>query len=355
MQIDLIDNLDRFNQLKTNWERVYLADPHAHIFVSWMWLQGWFKITPFDWFVLAARPEANSSYVAFFPLNLRYLRLGRVKLIRELRMGGKPLGGYTGFVCLPEYDERAITAFANYLQRTVGWDSCQLEHVLDPRLDVLLKSFPNRHFEVQKVASYASVYITLPDSWEQYLYDTLSTKTRQNLKRHIRQVESHPEIKRIQSENDNLENQLNAALILNQMRWGPWQQDRWNWAHQILRYCFSQDSLRLNVLWASEQPVATQVMLVDRLKKTVYSYFTGYDTRYAKLSPGTVAIGYDIQDAIENKFYNFEFLMGADDYKFTLGAKRREDAVTVTILRKNLRSSVANLSLDMARKLRERG
>ena len=57
MHINQIDNIHQFNQLKPDWESVYAIDPHAHIFVSWMWLQGWFEITPFTWIVLAARPD----------------------------------------------------------------------------------------------------------------------------------------------------------------------------------------------------------------------------------------------------------------------------------------------------------
>ncbi|RME42331.1 MAG: GNAT family N-acetyltransferase, partial [Caldilineae bacterium] len=71
MQVRKIERLEDFIALRQNWEAVYAADPHAHIFVSWLWLRGWFQIASPRWFILAARPDAASPYVAFLPLQWR--------------------------------------------------------------------------------------------------------------------------------------------------------------------------------------------------------------------------------------------------------------------------------------------
>ncbi len=353
MQISRIANIQQFDQLKTDWEAVYSADPHAHIFVSWMWLRGWLDITPFTWIVLAMRPDEASPYVAFFPLNLRFLRVSKFSLIRELRMGGKPLGGYTGFVCLPEYEEKAMGIFAAYVQQQLGWDSFQMEHVLDSRLDLFLKCFPPEKFDIRQVSRSPSTYIPLPDTFDQYLQDCLNIKTRQNLTRHTRQVENHRAIRAIHVQEDNLASQITAAQMLSQLRWGPRPEHILNWESSMLRYCFEHNCLWLATLWDGITPVSARVALVDRKKKTVYDFFTGYDAKYARLSPGTVVLGYNIRDAIENKFHVYDFLMGGDDYKFALGARRRNDVVTMVVARKSLRSTVANVGLNLARQLRD--
>ena len=69
MQVDCINDIDRFDELKAAWDTVYAADPHATIFVSWAWLRGWLEVTPYDWLVLAVRPDNASPYVAFLALS----------------------------------------------------------------------------------------------------------------------------------------------------------------------------------------------------------------------------------------------------------------------------------------------
>jgi len=103
--------------------------------VSWAWLRGWFEVTPHAWRVLAARPAPKAPYVAFFPVSVRPARRYGVEGSRELYMGGNPGADYTGFVCLPEYEERAVSAFAAFVQRQMKWDRFHLKDVLDPRLD----------------------------------------------------------------------------------------------------------------------------------------------------------------------------------------------------------------------------
>jgi CelD/BcsL family acetyltransferase involved in cellulose biosynthesis len=353
MQVNQIDTLEQFDRLKTDWERVYAADPQAHFFVSWLWLQGWFKIAPFKWFVLAARPDAASPYVAFLPLNIRLLRLHKFNLIRELRMGGKPLGGYTGFVCLPEYAQEAMSAFAAYLQKQFDWDCFQMEHVLDPRLDMFLEYFSPDRVNVQLISRIRSTCIPLPKTWEQYLQNCLGIKPRQNLKRHTRQIENNHNIQLVHAQEDRLPAQINAAQALNQLRWNSKPEHILNWERSMLQHCFEHNCLWLTTLWDNSTPIAFRAALFDEKKNTVFDFFTGYDSGYAKMSPGTVILGYNIRSAIENGSQKYDFLMGDDEYKFAFGANRQMDAITIKLTRKGTRGTLANGGLKLLRHLRD--
>ena len=113
MQITRIDDIHQFDKLKTAWDTVYSADPHAHIFASWAWLRSFFEVTPYHWSVLALRPNNVSLCVAFFPFAIQE---HKSIIARVLHVGGSPVADHTGFVFLPEYreyEEQAVFTFAD--------------------------------------------------------------------------------------------------------------------------------------------------------------------------------------------------------------------------------------------------
>ncbi len=340
MQVSQINDINQFDKLKSTWDSVYIADPHAEIFLSWAWLRGWFETTPNAWLVLAVQSDNSSSYVAFFALAKSVIQKYGFSLLQRLLMGGYPIADYTGFVCLPEHEEQAIKALADYIQQHLQWDIFQISEVLDPRFDLFLQQFPVSKFNVQQIGSMSCPYLPLPSSWEQYLQDFLSSKTRKNLKYCLQRLEKMDEIRLTHVGADNLEEQINTLLELWHSRWrlpGHFVKGY----HSIFRRCFENNNLWLSVLWHSETPIAALAALVDHHKRTFSFCITGYNDEFAKLSPGRFILGYSIRYAIENKFQIYDFLRGDEEYKFSLGAKERFNTHTL-ISRKSLRMSVLN-------------
>ncbi|MFM6397152.1 MAG: GNAT family N-acetyltransferase, partial [Planktothrix sp.] len=106
MKIDIIDDLQTFNQVRENWDFVYEADPHANFFLSWVWLVGWLQMVAESWLILAVKPEAkDSSYVAFFPLKLILEQQDDGSFYTQLYMAGNSIADYTGFLSLPAYEQ----------------------------------------------------------------------------------------------------------------------------------------------------------------------------------------------------------------------------------------------------------
>ena len=61
MPISIIEDIHEYDKLKPDWDAAHLVDPHAHIFVSWAWLRGWFESASDRWLVLALRPDESSA------------------------------------------------------------------------------------------------------------------------------------------------------------------------------------------------------------------------------------------------------------------------------------------------------
>lgn len=343
MEITIINELKQFEELKTAWDAVYSSDDRAQIFLSWAWLRGWFEVTPNPWFVLGVRLDNSSPYVGFFPLSIGRVQKYGLNLLRELRMGGDSSADYTGFICLPEYEKKVISAFAGYVQQQLEWDVFLMKNVLDPRLDVFLKCFSQEKFKVQEVNNTCCPYIPLPNTWEQYLRDFLDSKERINLRRRLKKIESSNEFRFIQAQEDNLESQIEALLTLWQLRWGTKSERDLNIKRSIFRRCFENNCLWLNVLWKETTPIAGIAIFIEQQNKTFYFYITGYDAKFSNLAPGRVTIAYSIRDAIENGFQIYDFLRGDEDYKFSrFGAKKRFNT-SVTIARTSLRGTLINL------------
>ena len=76
---------------------------------------------------------------------------------------------------------------------------------------------------------------------------------------------------------------------------------------------------RLDLYALSLNGRAITYLLCFSYNRTLYLYNSAYDTRYAHLSPGGVAIALCIEDAIKRGIGSFEFLRGSEAYKYRFG------------------------------------
>jgi hypothetical protein len=323
MEIKVIKSIDQFNKLKQNWNDIHAEDPHATIFPSWTWMRGWIEATMYNWQVLAVRPTSTKPYVGFMVLGISSVGNFRFNIVHgNLHMGGNPISDCTGFVCLPDYIDVAIPAFAKFIQKQLKWNTFSLMNVFDPRLDLFLQYFSPKRFHVQELEETSCPYISLPNTWDQYLNGFLSPNTRKNLKYYTTKVEQLKGYQVIHVHTDNLETQIDTLLKFWQKRWGlPSEQI---YRHRALyQRCFEENALWLTTLWAEKTPIAGVAGIIDQKLKTFILYTPVFNDTFAKYSPGKVMVGYSIRYAIENGFQVYDFGAGDERYKFSFGVKER--------------------------------
>lgn len=345
LQIDKIDSIDGFDRLKSDWEDAYAADPHGQIFLSWSWLRGWFAMTPYEWFVLAARSETTGRHVAFLPLAIRPIRSHGFIVRRDLHMGGKPLADYTGFVSLPEDEAAAVQMFASHIRSTPAWDRFHLADALDARVPQFLEGFSKSDFDIQAHERLSCPYLRLPGEWNRYLEDVISSNARSNLRRAFRRVEQLPGFRVTSPRPETLDNHIGALLTLWESRWGPRPEHIRNRIRQAFRYSFSQNALWLKLLWTGDTPVAGLGAFLDPIKRAFCYYIAGFNREFAKLSPGNAILGYSIRDAINSGFRTFDFLAGGEKYKLSFFNATERFALGATLTRKTFRAKFGNLYL----------
>lgn len=344
MQVEVINSIKQFDELETNWNDVYAADPHAQIFLSWSWLRGWLEVIPNEWFILGIKPKPDSSYVGFFPLAMRSLQWGGVNVYRALQTGAHPVADYTGFLCLPEYEEDGIKNFASYINHDIRWDVFHVKDIQDSRLNLFVKYFCESDFQTTSNPGASCPYIPLPDEWEEYLQKFMSRKPRKNLRNSLRKIEQNSDFHLSSIQSDNIEHQITVLLDLWQIKWGEQPESVLDMYRTLFRHCAQTNSLWIDILWDKTTPVAATGVYVDKEKRVVYGQMTGFNREYSKLSPGRVMMAYSIQKAIENQFKIYDLLRGDLEYKFSLlGAENRLNT-DFKIVRKNLRANTIRLA-----------
>jgi len=352
MQIDICDDLEAFDGLKANWDRVYCADPEAHFFLSHVWMKEWFREIKVGWFVLAAKPLSAREYVAFFPLRIR-TKPGRTGgFFTEVAMAGNRFCDYTGFICTPGLQAEAIAAFARAI-KTMNWARVHLEcvRVAEQNLNRLLKGFPARHFEITRKSAYDAEadidngicpFVDLPADWASYLA-LLSANSRQKLKRLLRKVESSDDMAITHTDTGTLERDLDAMMELWRLKWEPKKKHRAPVIDQniraMLRRAHRTGNLFLPVLWSNNRPVGVLASLIDWQKRYLLFLVGARDTAFRTPQPGLVLHAHSIRYAIEAKLTRYDFLRGNEPYKYSFGASERKIASIIVESRSKTRRS----------------
>jgi tetratricopeptide (TPR) repeat protein len=337
MRIDVIESLADLENVRSQWDRVYLADPHAQYFLSFTYLYSYLRRRG-RWFILALREkDQGSPYVAFFPLRIVTNHDPKTGLFRDdIVMAGSRAADYAGVISEPGYEARAIEGFALFL-KSQNWTSIQLENFTGPaeRRDALLRALAAPELIVKDVSRIdqdninpaVCPVVTLPDSWDEYLETKMSGQTRQKLRRFLRQIETNDEFRITVATQETAGRDLDILFSLWREKWAESKGERTDpivaCAREILMDASEQGDLFLPILWHRERPLGAIANFLDRQRKAVLFYVTGRDKIWKTPSPGLVLHGFAIRQAIADGYRTYDFLRGNEPYKYAFGAEDR--------------------------------
>jgi len=168
-----------------------------------------------------------------------------------------------------------------------------------------------------------SLDLELPSSWEEYL-EMLTPKQRRELGRKLRRLYEAGEIGYdIIEDREGVRDAMDIFFkLLRDSR-----KDKATFMTAGMESFFRSIAdtmagaglLRLGILRVSSLPVAS-VMCFDYNEK-VYLYNSGYDPLYSYLSVGLLSKALSIKDSIERGRKIYDFLKGAEEYKYRLGGR----------------------------------
>jgi len=302
MDLRVITTPEEFAGLAPQWMDLWRNSPNATPFQSPMWLLPWWRhFGSNDLHVIEARDEGK--LVGLAPLYI-------------LRDDSESLGLFIGTGISDYLDVIGDAPFLQHIDASPTWDFQQLR------------------------ASSPILNAATPDGWSDNVEDqdpcvvlslegfALSTHAQKKLRYYRRSLERRGRVAVESANRENLNRLLKSLFDLHSARW----QRRWMpgmladdviqaFHREVAAAMLDASALRMYSMSLDDRPIAVFYGFADA--STVYYYLSGYDTDLEKLSPGTLIVAHAIESAIRGGATTFDFLRGAEDYKYTWGAKDR--------------------------------
>jgi CelD/BcsL family acetyltransferase involved in cellulose biosynthesis len=234
-------------------------------------------------------------------------------------IGSADVCDYMDFVIAPGKERAFFSALLDHLQqegiKELFLESLRPDSTVMTSLVALAKS---RGYEVACTHQDVSLDLELPPTWEAYL-STLTPKQRRETGRRFRRLEEMGDTTFRTIENAEPESMNIFFKLLRQSR--PDKADFMNTQMELFFRAIAAtmaeaEMLRLGFLEVSALPVAA-VMCFD-YNDTVYLYNSGYDPQHGFLSVGLLSKLLSIKDSIERDRKRYDFLKGAEEYKYRL-------------------------------------
>ena len=181
----------------------------------------------------------------------------------------------------------------------------------------------NRSYDVSHKVEDVSLELDLPPTWQDYL-NTLTQKQRHEVNRKLRRFGEAGDVNyRVVEDSDSLldstdlflrlfrESRDDKAIFLtNRIE---------SFFRSLVKATARSGLLRFGILELNASPVAV-VMYFD-YNNSVFLYNNGYDPKHSFLSVGLISKVLCLKDSVERGRGKFDFLKGAEEYKYRLGGK----------------------------------
>lgn len=351
MRISLVNKMEDLRKLEAAWKEIYRRDPESHFYLSWSWLSGYMKRVGGEWQVLVATPEDGAEPVALLPLRMalrRNVKTGHFS--NGYRMAGNHVADYTGFLCLSEYEDEAIPAFAAYLKRQ-HWAFLNMEHLRasEKRRSLFVNEFPKKTFRMENferinkadnVNNLICPYVDLADSFDAFLAEKVSSNMRQKLRRLLRKVEGSDDLRFTYATAETLDRDITILNDFWKLQWGHRKGKRLQAIlrsnRSMLTRAFEAGTLFMPMLWQGERPLGVLGIFTDPVKQEMLFLVGARDQTFNEFSAGLVLHAHAIRYAIEHGFKRYEFLRGNEPYKYSFGSSERHIECLVVSTRNGL-------------------
>ena len=336
-QIDVIETMAEMETIRPQWESLHSRDPESNVFLSWKWLAQAFRNNPQRWRVFAVR--SGNTYVCLFPTKYRvHWSNSRTEFQSEIEAGGRLIWSeYTGFLCDPAHQEKALSALANHLV-SLPWSHLSLRYEdSKSRSAQFTSAFPAEGFSARlrkyrinkgQTDNLVSPQIELPGDFETYLRDFLSKSMREKVRRSFRRNLESNELRITETTPETFERDIEILLRFWTTKWAA---KRGNSTairvaenyRKTLRAALDMNILFMPVLWREDQPLAALGHIIDTHQRRSHFIVSGRDAESDIASLGKLLHAYSIRWAIHSGLDVYDFCHGDERYKYSYGAKNK--------------------------------
>lgn len=315
LECEFIGSVLRLEELEEDWRELWSSLADATPFQSPDWLLPWWKHFG-EGSLFSFAFWDGGRLVGLAPL---YIFRSPTEPTRKLFLLGTGNSDYMDVVFDPIWRTQCWNALIGEIQnRSECWDICSLQR-LRPGSPVLDDIARDCAFGVKLDHQVPCVAIDLHNIG----HGAVMLRRSQNYARKLQRF--HPYTFE-EARAETLDEFSDALERLHQQRWreehcrGALSAPRDRSFHrEVARRFLNARMLMFYGLRMAGELVA--VIYGYRVCNRVYSYLSGFDTRYAQKSVGAISIGYAVERAMQSGFDAFDFLQGQEPYKYTWGAR----------------------------------
>lgn len=318
MPMEALTSIEQMQQIEDVWTDLWQRDPAATPFQSPMWVLPWLRHFGAGQ-VLAIAARENGRLEALAPMFI----------LRDDDDPAESLGmligtGNSDYLDVLTTNPAVIAPILEQLAAAdcAMWDFQQLRET-SPLLTAPAPANCDEETEDHDACLLLSI-----DGAGEDLRNIASTHFRKKLRYYRRLLEREGTVSLETPAPETLDDFLSALFALHAARWKlkglpgmlAAAVDQ-SFHRQVARCMLDAGALRMYALRVNDRIVAVFYGFAHH--QTVYYYLSGYDPALDKASPGTVIVAHAIEQAIAGGATTFDFLRGAEDYKYAWGAKDR--------------------------------
>lgn len=309
-------SLETLDGLKREWNSLLQRSSSNTVFSTWEWHSAWSGAfgRDFEPHLLAVRD--SSRLIGIVPL---VMRDGALHL-----MGGQDVSDYLDVIAERGSEEQVLSAMLSHL-RTLKWDSLEMHFLrhTSPTLTLLPKMALQEGLVVTQEVDEVCPSCALPHDWEAYV-NSLGKKERHELRRKMRRLNAQESLRWVAvSPADELPDDLDDFFRLCRLSTREkaffMDQKMEMFFRSVVANLTPLGIVRLYFLELGGQRVSSAICFDQG--RELWLYNSGYDPAYSSLSVGLLLKAYCIKDAIERRKTRFDFLRGAERYKYDLGGR----------------------------------
>jgi len=338
------NEFDQFSMMKETWNNVLNKTKDRTIFLTWEWLSTWWKHFGKRKNLVLLLVEEKDRVIAIACLMYSNYKLLAFKL-RKMKFVGTGISDYHDFL-LTRKKTKCLKLLMNYLENyPLRWDCLELSGIPETSESLLLLHQMPKNFGLKWKVSDVCPHIPLPSSFDVFIKG-LSRNMRYNLRRRKKKLESQYKVDfKKYSDVDSTKEAMYTFFKLHRKRWELKSPSGALVARGVNRdfhldvaKSFAENGwLNLSFLTINDEPIAS--LYSFEYGQKLYQYLTAFDPEYSTYGPGNLLISYLIQDCIRNGIREFDFMRGAESYKYAWNAVNRR-IIEVSHVRKGLVPSV---------------
>ena len=306
-----------FEEFQAEWEKILPDCCTNNIFLTPWWQRVWWRRFGEESELRILSVRDDGAVLGIAPLMLSDDRTLRF-------LGGSDLFDYHDFLVTKGNELSFFGALLDYLS-TTDWNAIDLRSVPEgsPTIDYLPSLAEQRGYTVEVSEEDVTPRALLPPTWDEYVAH-LSKKNRHELRRKLRRLEKEGVNRQYICDGPEALPECMQDFFRLHRASSPEKAEfmtpqREEFFMDAAMELGARGQFRLAFLELDGVRVASSINIDYR--DSYFLYNSGYDPAYSSLSVGLLNKVLDIKGAIEAGKRSFDFLRGAERYKYHLGAK----------------------------------